>query len=189
MLHGFNPEYAGQGRGFSRLSHAIQEFENLTDFTAAQIKKAINQSAITMYVKPSKDNDASNPLEEILTTVGAGPMVGNTEALPETPAADISNVADIGFREMPEATFRVPGSVGVFSLKEGEDLAPFKDTAPSDSYERFVGAFLSHLSASVGMPLEVLLMKFSESYSASRASLILFWRVAELQRLIKHMLN
>jgi len=43
MLHGFNPEYAGQGRGFSRLAHAIQEFENLTDFTAAQIKKAINQ--------------------------------------------------------------------------------------------------------------------------------------------------
>jgi len=67
-------------------------------------------------------------------------------------------------------------------LKEGESLEPFKDTAPAESYEKFVGAFLSHLSASVGMPLEVLLMKFSESYSASRASLILFWRVAEIWR-------
>ena len=39
MLHGYRPEYAGQGRGYSRLSHAIQEFENLTDFSSATIKK------------------------------------------------------------------------------------------------------------------------------------------------------
>jgi len=29
MLHGFNPEYANQGRGFPRLTHALQELNNL----------------------------------------------------------------------------------------------------------------------------------------------------------------
>ena len=32
MLHGYNPEYAGQGRGYSPLSHILHEFEKITDF-------------------------------------------------------------------------------------------------------------------------------------------------------------
>ena len=39
MLHGFTPVFAGQGRGYSRLGHIIQEFQNITDFSFAQIKK------------------------------------------------------------------------------------------------------------------------------------------------------
>ena len=70
MLHGFSPEYASQGRGYSRLAHALQEFQNLTDFSLATIKKAINQSNITMYVKPSPDNAASNPLEDLRGPAG-----------------------------------------------------------------------------------------------------------------------
>lgn len=60
MIHGFQPEYAGQTRGFSRLHHAIQYFENITDFETATIKKAINQSNLVLSVTPSKDNPASN---------------------------------------------------------------------------------------------------------------------------------
>jgi capsid protein len=41
MIHGYQPEYVGQGRGYSRLSHALQEFENITDFKSSEIKKAI----------------------------------------------------------------------------------------------------------------------------------------------------
>ena len=34
----------------------------------------------------------------------------------------------------------------------------------------------------MGMPLEVLLMKFNQNYSASRGALLLFWRVANIWR-------
>jgi capsid protein len=181
MIHGFQPEYAGQGRGFSRLAHAIQEFENLTDFSAAQIKKAINQSSITMYVEPSKDNDASNPFAGISSQYGAGPLGGEDIEAPAAPVSEENGPA-VSYEMLPEATIRRPGSVAVFNLREGEKLRPFEGTAPAESFAAFVDAFAGHLAASMSIPLEIVLMKFGQSYSASRAALILFWRVAQIWR-------
>lgn len=188
MLHGFAPEFPGQTRGFSRLAHALQEFENITDFTSAQIKKAINQSNITMFTKPSADNPASNPFENILRSPGgAGPVVEQFGANPNPSTSaqgvtDDSTQAVVNYSPIPEATFSTPGSAGVFNLEEGEDLIPFKNTAPSDGYNIFIDSFVSHLSASFSMPIEVLLMKFNSNYSASRGALLLFWKVAEIWR-------
>ena len=187
MLHGFNPEYAGQRRGYSRLAHVIQEFEKLTDFTAAQIQKAINQSNITLYTKPSQDADASNPLEAILTNAGAGPAAAQFGADP-VPADSAQGITDdalmpiVSWEDLPEVTMRVPGSVGIFNLLKGEDIRAFENTSPSDSFNTFVDAFTGYLSASMGQPIEVTLMKFNENFSASRATLILFWRVCEMWR-------
>jgi lambda family phage portal protein len=179
MLHGYMPEYAGQGRGFSLLSHALQEFENLTDFTTAQIKKAISQSALSLYVKPSKDNPASDPFAGISQNVAGPPPSADPLTAPESTLAIEDYVRYI---PLPEATIATPGTVGVFNLQEGEDINPIKDTAPSAQYDKFVEAFASHLAASRSIPIEVLLMKFNQNYSASRASLILFWRVAQIWR-------
>ena len=181
MLHGFSPEYASQGRGVSRLAHALQEFQNLTDFSLATIKKAINQSNVTMYVKPSSENSASNPFEDLNSP--AGPASTQFGSNP-TPAENAENVdtTPVEYCPIPEATVGVPGSVGVFNLTEGEELKPFPNTAPADTFDSFVDSFTSYLSASTGMPLEVLLMKFSSNYSASRGTLILFWRIAWIWR-------
>jgi lambda family phage portal protein len=177
MLHGFSPEYPGQGRGFSRIGHALQEFENLTDFTSAQIKKAILQSSINMYVKPGKEDPASNPFEDIAMHV-AGPPPSETG----DGSIDIDTSNFLQYVPLPEATITQPGSVGVFNLEKAEDLRPFENTAPSEKFESFVNSFMAYLAASVSMPVEVLKMQFGENYSASRASLILFWRVAEIWR-------
>lgn len=183
MLHGFVPEYAGQGRGYSRLAHALQEFQNITDFSLAQIKKAISQSSISMFVKPSKDTPASHPMEGILTHGGAGPAANQFGSNP-TPSEDATNVdlTKVHFTELPEAAIQTPGTVGIFNLEGGEELKSLPATAPADSFDKFVDAFTSYLSASMSMPLEVLLMKFNQNYSASRGSLILFWRVAQIWR-------
>jgi capsid protein len=184
MLHGYTPDYAGQGRGYSRLAHALQEFSDLTDFTLATIKKAINQSQITMYVKPSQDAPASNPVEDLLTNAGAGPAAKQFGANPE-PSDDAANVASVNpvsFYEMPEATMTEPGSTAVFNLEAGEDIRAFENKIAAESYDRFVDSFCSYLCASSSMPLEVLLMKFNQNYSASRGTLLLFWRVATIWR-------
>ncbi len=181
MLHGFVPEYAGQGRGYSRLAHTLQEFENLTDFTLAQVKKAINQSNITMYVKPSLNAPSSQPFEGILTNRGAGPAAEQFGANP-TPAAEALNVPNVSYSPLPEATIDTPGSVIIASLEGGEELKPGPANAPSDSFDTFVDAFTGYLAASMSMPLEIVLMKFNKNYSASRAALLLFWRVAQIWR-------
>jgi capsid protein len=182
MLHGYRPEYSGQSRGYSRLAHAIQEFENITDFSAASIKKAINQSNIVGFVEPSDDEDAPNIFEGIMTDQGAGPaaqMFGSTPTnVPpgETVAPLYPGVSDV--YRIPEATMDTPGSMFITNLTRGSKISLVGNTAPADSYDKFVDAFAGNLSASLGIPLEVVLMKFSNNYSASRATLILFWRVA-----------
>lgn len=181
MLHGFSPEYAGQGRGISRLSHALQEFQNLTDFSLATIKKAINQSNITMYVKPSQNNAASNPFEGITGSAGPASQQFGSNPAPSENAQNV-DVAPVEYCPIPEAAVGVPGSTGVFNLNEGEELKPFPNSATADTFDAFVDSFTSHLSASMSMPLEVLLMKFGSNYSASRGALILFWRVAWIWR-------
>jgi capsid protein len=182
MLHGFIPEYAGQGRGYSPLAHALQEFSNITDFTLAQIMKAINQSNLALFVKPSKDNPASNPFEGILTDRAAGPAsVSKFGSEPiidgDSTVSSASTTKPVNYSPLPEATIDTPGSVGVYNLDSGEEIKGFADTAPSSSFGEFVKAFASHLAASLSIPIEVVLMQFEQNYSASRAALILFWRV------------
>lgn len=182
MLHGFFQEYGDQGRGFSRLHHAIQEFESLTGFTSSVIQKAINHSMINMWVKPSKDAPASNPVEDILTGEGAGPASVNP-ATASTDPEDTGAIADpVTYSPIKEAVNKVPGAMGVFNLEAGEELKPFDSNTPPESYPSFVNSFVSYLCASTGMPVEVLLMKFSNNYSASRATLLMFWRVATIWR-------
>jgi len=181
MLHGFRPEYAFQGRGYSTLSHILQDVENLQDFSLSQIKKAINQSSIAMYVKPSKDAPASNPMEDYEGVTPAEMLGANPTAAPEGEEPEsLSTMMD--WIPMPEATFTAPGSIMMANLKEGEDLGTIQDTAPTQQYDRFVDSFCAYLAASVGMPIEVLLMRFAQNYSASRATLILFWRIAQIKR-------
>jgi lambda family phage portal protein len=179
MIHGYNPEYANQGRGYSRLSHILQEIENLTDFTVSHIMKAIQQTVFTMYVKPSDKHPASNPLEGRVGPRAEG-VYNTTDQDNEVTAEDEDPI--VKFSNMPEATFDVPGSVGVFNLQEGEDLKPFEHSAPVDKYDTFVDAFFKHLSASMSMPAEVALMRFEQNYSASRGALTLFWDVVKIWR-------
>ena len=187
MLHGFHAEYAGQGRGFSRLAHALQEFENLTDFSAATIKKAINQSQIVGFVEPSKDEDAQDIFSGVLTNQGAGPAAEQFGASP-SPTADAQNVTDDAIRpivecyQVPEATNDTPGSMFINNLTRGSKIVFPATTAPGDSFDKFVDAFSYHLSASMGLPLEVVLKRFNQNYSASRATLLLFWREVEIWR-------
>jgi capsid protein len=185
MAHGFRADYANQARGVSRIGHLLQEFEALTGFTLAQIYKAINQSQITYFVKPSKDAPASNPLDSVTHRRASGPY-GSDPNVP-VDAQNVGN-ANLPFEEyvryldIQEASFREPGSSAIFGLAEGEDLKSLENTAPSDSFNTFVDSFVSYLAASNSMPIEVLLQKFNSNYSASRAALIMLWRIVEIGR-------
>ena len=127
MIHGYAPEYAGQGRGYSRISHALQEFADLTTFKISQIKKAIAQSSLTMVNEPSDDAAASNPFQGIQHNLAAGPAVEPSDDAPiENDGASIGG--GMTYELMPEATIVQPGSVGVFNLQPGEKLKPFDST-------------------------------------------------------------
>jgi len=183
MLHGFTQEYAGQGRGYSRLGFALQDFADLTNLSIAHINKAIIHAGMAGAVVPSDVEDSSNPYEGVLTEFGTGPAAEKFGANPEvegSPSID-NETPDLRCYDIPEASKRVP-NIFFTNLKRGEDIKLFDMKAPADSYNQFVDAFTSYISAAFGMPLEVLLMKFGENFSASRGALLLFWQVAQIWR-------
>lgn len=185
MLHGYRPEYAGQGRGYSRIGFALQSLENITDFSAAQIKKAINQSQIVAMME-NKELDPSNVFEQVLTKFGTGSAAAQFGSNPN-PSCDAENVnADALVTpecyQVPEATMDQPGGMFIMQAKRGDSLKPFAQNAPADSFDKFVDAFMYYLASAAGIPLEVVLMRFNQNYSASRGTLILFWRVVMIWR-------
>ena len=175
MIHGFMPEYAGQTRGYPRLSHALQEFEQLTNFKASIIQKAINQASFVGAIE-NDQQDASQPLEGRV----AGP-VREYGSFPQ-PSQGAQNVTPdslepiVDWSVMPEATFNTPGSMLVGNLRRGDKMKFLQDTSPSASYDAFVKAFFSSICASTSWSIEVVLKQFNNNYSASRATLILCWR-------------
>lgn len=181
MIHGFNPEYAGQTRGYPKMTHLIQEFADLTDFKASVIQKAINQASAWAAIE-NEQMDASQPLAGRV----AGP-VKEYGSFP-TPGTDAKNVDAaslepvVNWEVMPEATIRQPGSMLIGNLKKGDKIKYLMDTSPSHNYDVFVSAFFSSISASMGWSMELVLKKFNNNYSASRATLLLCWRTAQIER-------
>lgn len=184
MLHGFQPWFSGQKRGFSKIGHILQEFENITDFSLATIKKAIAHSNLIMYTENDKQ-DPGNPLEDLpkrrttmIGAYGSNPIPdGGAEGVTEESTAPI-----VDWCAIPEATIDQPGGVSLFSLSEGDKLKAFESNTPPESFDKFVDSFTSYLSSSTGRPLEVIKMQFNQNYSASRAALVLFWQVVLLWR-------
>lgn len=181
MLHGFTPEYAGQGRGFSSIGHAIQELENITDFSSASIKKAIIESSINLYVKPSKDAPASNPMVDQVS--GPSSQYSPPEDPSGTTSSDDLTAGDsVDFSEVNEVDLR-PGSMMIANLNSGEDLQSFTPSSPSEHFSNFYETFVGSLASSCGVPPEIVMMKFGENYSASRAVIVMFWRAALRDRM------
>lgn len=179
MLHGWSPEYAGQGRGFTKLAPILQELESLTDFTNAHIKQAINQAQFVMWVVPSKDEDAEPVIDGNLTAHGRRLAGGEFSA--ESTSGD-PLVGDPQCYDFPEATTSQPGGWVIQSLSKGADIKMADPNTPSTTYDKFIDAFLKGLSACSGTPLEVVHMKFANNFSASRATLLLFQRIVEIER-------
>ncbi len=145
--------------------------------------KAIKQSSIYLTME-NKQQDPSNPFEDLPIeppgAEGYGVAAdGEEECDPTTATAD---GCDFQYDAIPNANIDVPGGVGVFNTRMGDVLKPFENTSPSDSFGDFVHAFMKNICASTGMPIEVLEMKFSSSFSAARGALIMFWRVAMIWR-------
>ena len=185
MLHALTgTDYAGQLRGISPFAICIQDLEHILDFTLAQVNKAINQSNIIFTTESDTDQPAGDPFES-LSSYGSGPAAKQFGNDPE-PSSDAQNVTPESleplYTEIPHSNFDRPGSAGIFSLLGKQRLKPFPDTSPAQNFNVFVDAYVAYIAAATGESVETVLMRFSNNYSASRATLVLTWRIAEQRR-------
>lgn len=180
MVHGYRPNFPSQRRGYPILSHILQEAQNWGDFSMATIVKAINQASIYMYSK----SDSGGPSKNMLESRRPNPhnyYGSHPDAPPDAQNVTPESLEAINFTSIPEATMDAPG-LYIAGIPEGQDLEPFGQTAPSDTFNSFVDSFTSYLASAGRMSLEMLIMRFNNNFSASRAILILAWRIANIWR-------
>jgi lambda family phage portal protein len=184
MTHGFEPQFPGQTRGFSPLGVSVHDLEKLSVLALAEAEKAVNQSNIAFTVKSNSDEPAVDPMLGLSGVGGYGQAAaafGNNPVPPPGAENVTTESLEPVYTPVPHTDIWKPGSVGVFNLPGKQELVPFGSTAPGTAFNAFVDSQVSYIAAATGQSVETVLMKFSNNYSASRATLILCWRIA-LQR-------
>jgi lambda family phage portal protein len=180
MLHGFNPEYAGQGRGYSRLAHLLQELEHLTDYKQSVLQKAINQASVIGVIE-NEEQDASQPLAG--RVAGPRPEYGTSPDSSEDTGEAAGEDPYVNWNANPEATIRQPGSMLIGNMRRGDKWKNLQDTSPGPVFDSFCNNLFSYIAASTGSAEEVVRRKFANNFSASRGILILVWRNAVIWRM------
>ncbi len=177
LIHTFAPEYSNQGRGLSLIGRVLQELQDLTDLDQAHIMKAIAQSALAFATTSEGEEDSVNPLASAFTDSGIKPL---SETVSVSDNDETIN-SELTWRSIPEAQLNIGGTY-VYGLPPGQKVVPLKNEAPVTNYHEFVDSFVAYLSAASDIPIEVLIMRFGENYSASLATLELTWRIANIYR-------
>jgi lambda family phage portal protein len=163
VLHPIIADTMGAIRGTPLLAPLVHELQKITDYTVAEIEAAVINAVLAVWVKPGPDAAASRALAGIQKRGASESEANGGGSGPTT------------------ATFDKPGLI-VQTLKANEEVQSFDTKRPNVNFGEFVRHITRSLSASVGIPIEVLEESFNANYSASRASLLLFWRKVEIER-------
>ena len=152
----FGLREANQVRGIPFLSPVLEDIFELESFKTAYKMKAATQALFTGVITSDKDAPAS--------AVSAIDTLRNLQ-VPEKESEGIphGNVDDVSL-----------GTGNIIQLNPGEKFDMAESKVPATDYEKFVETELSHIAAGVGnggLAYEMVLQKYSNNYSASRATI------------------
>lgn len=148
FFHIWRKERPGQVRGIPILTPVLESLRKLDRYIGAELISCVVSSFFSVFVK--------------------------SEAGMRLPAYSDST-EEAGAQEIKsDRSYLKPGLV--VNLAPGEDVAFADPTKPNPNYEQFVNSIIRQIAACVSIPFDVLMMQFNDSYSASRAALMQFWK-------------
>lgn len=171
IAHGKSQDFGTESRGIPALAHVAHELEKVTDYSLLELMAAVANATVAAVVTPGENGGATNPMP-------AGTFV---------PPSLVGNVAnesliDPGYTNIGKNVLKNTGGLLISSLNAGEKYESFDTKRPNVNFEGFVDSITKYLAASLSIPIEILHMKFGENFSASRASLKLFWQAIAVWR-------
>jgi lambda family phage portal protein len=156
FLHPALTDEVGQVRGIPLLAHVVHELQKILDYKLAELESAVINAIFAATVTPGPNVQASKAM--------AGIGVRSTVQQADDAADGITR----------EGIANKPGIV-LQTLKAGEKFESFDTKRPNVNYQIFHDCLLEEISTSVGVPLEVVKVKFGQSYSAMRGIMQVFW--------------
>lgn len=157
VLHMFEPERAEQRRGVPFLSPILEELQQLKRYEKAELMAAVIGAMFTVFVTTT-GNTAEFPVGEAVDDEGAQQTAGKGDD-----------------------EYRL-GNGAIVTLAPGEEVKFAEPTHPVTAFGEFVSAVSQSIGAALEIPNELLLKKFSASYSASRGALLEAWKMFRFRR-------
>lgn len=154
MLHHFKRVRPEQSRGIPYLAPVISLFKLATDYTDAELKAAVVSAFLTLVV--TTENGA-----------GPAPVFG-------TPANPAPTPAQPG--QQAAAQELALGPAAVIGLAKGEGAEVVNPARPNPQFGTFLQAVFDQIGAGTFVGSELLLKKFSTSYTAARAAFLDAWK-------------
>lgn len=149
-------ERIGQRRGVPLLAPVIIVLKQLNRYTDAELAASLVASMFTAF----------------LTT--------------ESPQTDLMGLSTITEEERvsnPEMSIELQRG-GIVALQPGQDLKTAEPTRDTGAFDTFVTSLTRQIGAALEIPQELLVKHFTSSYSASRAALLEFWKMAHMRRAV-----
>lgn len=154
-IHLFERLRPGQTRGVPMLAPVIEPLKQLGRYTNAELAAAVNASIWTVFVK--MDPEAFEGLFE-----------------------------DDARKDYIKSASKWDGTVGsgdiddparAVNLLPGESIDSPEPGRPSSQFDPFVKAIVAQIGARLGIPFQMLMKLYDQSYTAARASFLDAWRM------------
>ena len=156
VLHGFEPERAGQTRGVSRFASVLKSFRALSKFTDATIESATINALIVAFMKSN-----------------SGPMAAGENF----EVSDIQNFESWRQKHYEDNPVSLANGARIPVLPYGDELELQTASRDVSNYDTFARSILRLIAAALGQTYEELTMDFSQvNYSSARAAMIHAWQ-------------
>lgn len=147
VLHVFRPLRPDQSRGMPMLAPVIEPLKQLERYTEAELMAAVVASLFTVFVKQEGMEDPTG-------------LQGSTDGTALNPATSDLRLS----------------AGAVIGLAQGESIEIADPKRPNDKFDPFFVAMCRQVAVATELPVEVILLQFTSSYSASRAAIQEAWR-------------
>lgn len=148
VYHFYDKLRPGQRRGFPLFAPVIESLKQVTRLTESELMAAVVSSFFTAFIKTETGDELDVQFDE------------NENAAP----INSSNQKQMG-------------SGSIVHLANGESIDLADPKRPNGAFEPFFNTLVKEISASSGIPFEVVMLNFTSSYSAARAALLMAWKV------------
>lgn len=154
ILHIMPFERIGQHRGVPFLAPVIETLKQLGRYTDAELMAAVVGGMYAIFFEHDKE-EMEEGEEDFAVDEGFGPPPGIPEGM---------NMQGLG-------------SGAIIDLPPGVKPSTVAPNRPNQAFDPFVLALCRQIGAALGIPVELLFLHFTSSYSASRGALLEAWKL------------
>lgn len=154
VLHVFDAERCEQYRGVPFLAPVLETLKQLTRYNEAELMAAVISGFFTVFITTEDGNES----------------------------VDFAGIEPEGEDNGREDNEYHLGNGIINYLKQGEKIELADPKRPSSNFDPFVRSFCKYIGSALELPVEILLMEFTASYSASRGALLQAWKAFRMRR-------